>query len=148
MHKIANNIKSRKTANDKINTPKNVALLMIEMCDIKENDKVLDPSKGKGIFYNNLPNNCEKFYCEIDENNDFFDFNDKVDLIIGNPPYSLWTKWLEHTIEITDKFCYIFGCFNFTDKRLRDILNNGFGLTKFHILKIDWWFSPSYLCVF
>jgi hypothetical protein len=148
MENICNKIRSRKTANDVIYTPKPVALLMIEMCDIKLNDIVLDPSMGDGVFFDNLPVYCIKDYCEITMNKDFFNYHDKVDLVIGNPPYSLWNKWIKHTMEITDKFCYIFGCFNFTDKRVKDILDNGFGLTKFHILKIDWWFGHSYICVF
>ena len=51
-------------------------------------------------------------------------------------------------MKITNKFCYILGCFNFTDARVRKILNNGFGITKIHLLKIDWWFSPSYIVIF
>ena len=145
---VAKTIRARKTANDVIYTPKSVALLMIEMCDIKEGHIVLDPSKGGGIFYNNLPDNCIKDYCEITENKDFFEYKQRVDLIIGNPPYSLWSKWLEHTMTITDKFCYIFGGWNFTDTRLRDILDNGFGLIKFHLLKVDWWFGHSFICIF
>jgi hypothetical protein len=137
-----------KGANDIIYTPKPTALKMIEMCDIKENETVLDPSKGGGIFYNNLPNNCIKSYCEITENIDFFNNNNRYDLIIGNPPYSLWNKWIEHTMKLTDKFCYIFGSFNFTDKRIRDIINKGYGITKFHLVKINWWYSPSYLVLF
>ena len=49
---------------------------------------------------------------------------------------------------LTNKFCYILGCFNFTDARIRKVLNNGFGITKLHLLKIDWWFSPSYIIIF
>jgi hypothetical protein len=51
-------------------------------------------------------------------------------------------------MELTDKFCYIMGCFNFTDKRLREIMEGGFGITQLHLLKIDWWYSPSYLVIF
>lgn len=148
MDKTNRNIKNRKSPFDIIYTPKPVALKMIEMCELKEGDSVLDPSYGGGVFYNNLPDYVDKSFCEIEMDLDFFDYNDKVDCIIGNPPYSLWTKWIEHTMKITDKFCYIFGNLNFTDKRARDIFKNGYGITKFHLLKIDWWFSPSYLVVF
>lgn len=133
--------------NDIIYTPLSVAKKMIEMCDITEDMTVLDPSKGGGVFYDNLPK-CKKDYCEIKENKDFFKYDKKVDLIIGNPPYSIWDDWINHTMKLTDKFCYILGCFNFTDKRIRTILNNGYGITKFHLVKIDWWYSPSYLIVF
>lgn len=146
--KTCKTILSRKNANDEIYTPPSIAKLMISMCDIKEGMTVLDPSKGGGIFYDNLPNGVIKEYCEIKESKDFFDYTKKVDLVIGNPPYSLWDKWIKHTMTLTDKFCYIFGVYNFTDKRVREILDMGYGVTKFHLLKIDWWFSPSYIVVF
>ena len=148
MDKLSRGIKSRKTAFDAIYKPKSVALKMIDMCDLKEGDTVLDPSYGGGIFYDNLPEYVNKEWCEIDKGKDFFEYDKKVDCIIGNPPYSLWNKWLDHTIKLTDKFCYIFGNLNFTDKRIREIIDKGYGITKFHLLKIDWWFSPSYLVVF
>ena len=143
MSAIVRNIKP----NDVIYTPKLVAELMINLCDIKVDDKVLDPSRGGGIFYDNLPP-CQKDYCEIAEDKDFFEYKNKVDLIIGNPPYSMWSKWLEHTVKICDKFCYIFGVYNFTPARLRTIFDAGFIITKFHLCKVDWWFSPSFIVLF
>ena len=145
-NKTGNKLKTN--SNDIIYTPKPIALLMSKLCNIKAGSKVLDPSKGGGVFYNNLPSNCIKDYCEISENKDFFNYNDNVDLIIGNPPYSLWDKWLDHTMKITNKFCYIFGFLNFTGSRVRKIIDNGFGITKIHLLKIDWWFSPSFIIIF
>ena len=145
-NKTGNKLKTN--SNDIIYTPKPVALIMIKLCKIKAGSKVLDPSKGGGVFYDNLPTNCIKEYFEITENKDFFNYTDNVDLIIGNPPYSLWDKWIEQTMKLTDKFCYILGCFNFTDARLRKVFDNGFGITKIHLLKIDWWFSPSFIVIF
>ena len=143
MSEIVRNIKP----NDVIYTPKLVAKIMIDICDIKETDRVLDPSKGAGVFYDNLPP-CNKDYCEITEDKDFFEYTNKVDLVIGNPPYSIWTKWLEHTVKICNKFCYIFGVYNFTPPRLQQIFNAGFIITKFHLCKVDWWFSPSFIVLF
>ena len=142
-------MKNRKTANDKIYTPLKLAIEMIKMCDIKENDNVLDCSLGKGIFYNNFPN-CNSDWCEIEKGRDFFEYtkDKKYDWIIGNPPYSLWNKWLDHTCNITDKFCYIFGVFNLTPPRVDTILKKGFGITRLTICKVHWWFSPSFLVVF
>jgi hypothetical protein len=140
-------IQNRKKPNDVFYTPLPVVKIMIDMCDITPDMKVLDPCKATGNFYNNLPE-CHKDWCEITDNKDFFDYNEKVDLVIGNPPYSLWSRWLDHTTEITDKFCYVFGVMNFTNVRLREIEKKGFGLTKMHILKVDWWFSQSLIAVF
>jgi hypothetical protein len=153
MNKICNGIQYRKTANDKIYTPAPVALKMIEMCNIKPTDKVLDCSKGAGIFYNNFPK-CQKFWCEIDEEvvgddkRDFFEFKEKVDWIIGNPPYSLWDAWLEHTMKITDKFCYIMGILNFTNKRIQKLFDNNYGITKISLVEINWWFGRHFMVVF
>jgi len=145
LNKTCNKQKSSK--NDKIYTPKPVALKMIEMCDITPDMKVLDPSKGGGVFYDNLPI-CNKSYCEIEEGKDFFNETKRYDLIIGNPPYSIWNKWLEHTIKLTDKFCYIFGFCNLTNPRLKYLIDNGYGITKIHLLSIEWWFSNSFLILF
>ena len=78
----------------------------------------------------------------------FFEYDKCVDCIIGNPPYSLWDKWLEKTMSLTNKFCYIFGFLNMTDKRLKKICDNGFGMTKIHLLKVHWWFGHSYIAIF
>jgi hypothetical protein len=145
LNKVCN--KQKISKNDIIYTPKPVALKMIEMCDITPKMKVLDPSRGGGVFYDNLPD-CQKSYCEIEENKDFFNETERYDLIIGNPPYSCWTKWLKHTIKLTDKFCYIFGTLNLTPPRLKFLFDNGFGITKIHLLSIQWWFSNSFLIVF
>ena len=135
--------------NDIIYTPKKVAELMIKMCDICEGDKVLDCSKGAGIFFNNFPNNCEKDYCEITEGRDFFKYEKSVGTICGNPPYSLWNLWIKKTVELNPKkFCYIFGVYNLTPPRLKVIFDAGYIITKFHICKVDWWFSPSFIVLF
>jgi hypothetical protein len=144
-NKTAN--KLRKNPNDVIYTPEPLAKDMIKICKIKKGETVLDPSKGAGVFYNNFPKNCKKDYCEITESKDFFEYNKKVDWVIGNPPYSLWDKWLDHTMEITDKFCYIFSVFNLTPKRLNKMEEKGFGVTKFYFLRVAWWFGPSFVIV-
>ena len=147
LNKVCNKIQSRKTSNDIIYTPKPVALDMINICKITADMKVLDPSRGGGIFYNNLPP-CIKSYCEIQENKDFFEFKEKQDLIIGNPPYSLWDKWIDHTCTLTDKFCYIFGILNLRPNRIDYLQKKGYGITYLKIIQIDWWFGASFIVIF
>jgi hypothetical protein len=147
--KILRPITDRKTKNDVFHTPLNLTLEMIEMCELKDGDKVLDPSAGNNkVFFNNFPDFVNKEYCEITEGKDFFEYNKKVDCVIGNPPYSMWDKWIEHTMEITDKFCYIFGFLNATNIRLKKIIDNGFGITKICITKVEWWFGSSMIILF
>jgi len=146
---IIRNIKSRKESNDKIYTPKKVAEIMIKLCDIKENETVLDPSKGGGVFYNNLPQHCIKDYCEIEEDKDFLKYNKQCDIIIGNPPYSIWNKWIDKTLQLNpQRFCYIWGIYNLTNHRIGRIIEKGYGIKKIIFLKIDWWFSSSYIVLF
>ena len=147
MNESIRKIQLRKKANDKFYTPKKIVDIMIKMCDIKETDKVLDPCSGEGAFYNNLPK-CEKYWCEIDKDKDFFEWNKNVDLMIGNPPYSLWNKWLEHTIKYCDKFCYVFGIMNLTGNRIKRLEEKGFYITKIHICKVSYWITNSMLVLF
>ena len=146
-NKIGNTIKCRSKANDVIFTPKPVALKMIEVCNITPEMSVLDCSKGAGIFYDNL-HPCNKSWCEIQEGKDFFDTKEKVDLIIGNPPYSVWDKWLEHTAKLTNKFCFLFGFLNLTRRRVKRMFDLGFGITYMHLLEVDWWFGRSFIVIF
>jgi len=149
--KICRGIQSRREANDRVYTPLEIAKKMIDMCDITPDMTVLDPCKGVGenggVFYDNLPP-CEKHYCEIDEGKDFFGWHEPVDLIIGNPPYSLWTKWIEHTATLTDRICYIFGSLNFTNTRILYLESKGYKMTKLHICAVDWWFGNSFIALF
>lgn len=91
--------------NDKIFTPLNVAKQIIDLFDLK--GKVLDAFMGNGAFYNQYPDNVEKDWCEIDKGRDFFEYNDKVDWIVTNPPYSIFDEVLKHSFEIADNIVYL-----------------------------------------
>lgn len=149
MNTRCNKIKHRENPNDKIYTPNKIALKAIEMADLKEGDIVLDPSYGAGVFYNNLPEYVNREWCEIDLDKDFFEYDKKVDCIIGNPPFSIWTKWLEHTIYLDpQKIIYIFGAINLTDKRVRNIISKGYGITKIHLFCVSYWFGCAFIVMF
>lgn len=85
-------------------TPKLIADFMIELADINQKSKILEPSSGTGIFldllqkkgYNNL--SAYEIDKELAPKYDFVknesfvsaDIQEKYDLIIGNPPYIRW----------------------------------------------------------
>lgn len=138
---------SKGHANDKIYTPLPLALRAIEMANIQSDETVLDPCRGGGVFYNNLPA-CRADYCEIEEGKDFYEWKEEVDVVIGNPPYSQWKKWLRHTLSICRKrFVYLFGASNLTANRLKMIEEAGFGITKIHICKVAWWMAQTMIVV-
>lgn len=93
-------------------TPKIVADFMIEMADISEKSKILEPSCGHGIFlallqqkgFNNLlayeidDELAKEFSCVRYESFVSAKIEEKFDLIIGNPPYIRW-KNLEEVLK-------------------------------------------------
>jgi len=136
--------KSKKNPNDIIYTPKELAINCIKSFQFEFNDLVLDAFYGKGVFYNNYPNYVKKEFTEIEKpyNKDFFKYNNKVDWIISNPPFSKINDVLEHTIEITNKgFGYILAAHNLTEKRVKLINNNNFGITGFAFYWVKEWFG-------
>lgn len=67
---------------------------------------ILDPCKGDGSFYNNFYTET-KYYCEIDEGKNFFEWDKKIDWIIGNPPYSHFEEFLRHSFNLADNVSYL-----------------------------------------
>lgn len=66
---------------------------------------LMDPCKGPGAFFNRLP--AGALWCEISHGRDFFDYQDKTDWLISNPPYSTFGPWLTHSLAIADHICYL-----------------------------------------
>lgn len=65
----------------------------------------LDPCKGDAAFLRNLPSGSD--WCELKEDKDFFDYQNRVEWIIGNPPYSIFEDWLAHSFKLADNVVYI-----------------------------------------
>lgn len=143
--KIMNSIQSRKNPNDKIYTPSKVVDIMLDFCDYKEGQLVLEPARGLGAIYDKLKK--PKDYCEIEEDKDFFNYEKKVDLIITNPPYSILDKFLNHTYTLCNKFCFLIGSYSLTPKRIQTMNSNGFYITKMLLTQIPSWFQRSYIIV-
>lgn len=120
--------------NDLVYTPEDIAIKIINHFSPK--GKILDPSKGKGVFYNNYPKGCEKYWCEINEGKDFFNYQEKVDWIITNPPWSLMRQFLEKGYDISNNIVYLSTLTHFcTKKRLKIMKEKGFDIKE--VLLID-----------
>lgn len=61
--------------------------------------RCLEPFRGGGAFSQHLPDGSD--WCEISEGKDFFDFHERVDWLITNPPFSIMTKVFEHAFKLT-----------------------------------------------
>jgi len=143
---ISTKIKQRTIPNDIFITPPKLAKTAIDMIDYNENDIWLDPFKNDGSYYNQFPNNNKK-WCEILQNKDFFDFDEPVEIICSNPPYSCIDKVLLKSVALKPRVIqYLLGINNLTAKRLEFMEKNNYGLTKIHICKVFKWYGMS--CIF
>jgi len=88
---------------DVVYTPDWVAKDMVEW--FKPSGRILEPSAGDGVFLRYLPE--DTLWCEIEKGRDFFAFNERVDWIVGNPPYSKFAKWITHSLTLASEIVYL-----------------------------------------
>ena len=84
--------------NDVVFTPDSLAEKICSMFPIT--GKILEPCKGEGAFLKYLPE--ETLWCEIADGINYYDFNEKVDWIVTNPPYSDFNRFLEHSFNLAE----------------------------------------------
>ena len=66
--------------------------------------RILEPCAGDGVFLKYLPG---AEWCEIEKGRDFFAWNEQVDWIVGNPPYSAFGKWILRAMEISRNILFL-----------------------------------------
>lgn len=88
---------------DIVCTPDVVVLDIINF--FKPSGKCLDPCCGSGEFLRHLPVGSD--WCEIREGKDFFNYQNQVDWIIGNPPYSIFVDFLRHSFRLAKNVVYL-----------------------------------------
>jgi len=112
-------------SNDDINTPEYLCEKIIK--HFIPTGKILEPCKGSGNFLKFLPENT--YWCEIKENRDFFDFLQKINWIITNPPWSQMRKFLQHSLSLSKNVVFLMTINHlWTKARLRDIKEADFGI--------------------
>lgn len=88
---------------DVVYTPLDVARDVVEF--FKPTGRILEPCAGDGAFLRYLPPDTD--WCEIEKGRDFFACHEHYDWIVGNPPYSRFYPWMEHSFELADNIVYI-----------------------------------------
>ena len=88
---------------DVVYTPDDVARDVVSF--FAPSGRVLDPCRGDGAFYKYLPSGSD--WCELKDGKDFFEFHDKVNWIVSNPPYSIFAKFLDHSFEVAENIVYL-----------------------------------------
>ena len=134
--------KNSNNRRDCVYTPEDLAVKLIKKIKINKNDILLDPAAGTGVFWRNFPKSHRQYKCEIENGSNFFEFKDKVDWIITNPPYSILNKYLEHSFKLANKgIAFLVGSYSLTPKRLEMIENAGFKIVELHYLKVSAWYG-------
>lgn len=107
---------------DVVYTPDTVASAIVQR--YKPNGRMLDPCRGDGAFWRHMHG---ADYCEIAEGRDFFDWHEPVDWIVGNPPYSVMNRWLEHSFKVADNVVYLIPVAKVFGSLLRLKMIKGYG---------------------
>jgi len=102
-------LQQRLTPRDAIFTPEWCAKDMVEY--FQPTGKILEPCMGDGAFLKHLPEGTP--WCEIDKGRDFFAWNEQVNWIVSNPPYSLIKAWMLHSLEVSENVVYLLPLRNF-----------------------------------
>lgn len=114
--------------NDRVYTPDDLARRIVSHFN-PFGKKCLDPCKGHGAFVRAFENcGINPDWCEIDEGRDFFEYNEKVDWIISNFPWSLHREFMKHSMAISDNIVTLVTIHHVISlkARLRDVKEMGF----------------------
>jgi hypothetical protein len=93
---------------DNVATPYALARLIVEY--YKPRGRVLDPCRGEAQpFYKALLRQprCIVDWCEIAEGRDFLRYDQHVDWIITNPPWSKIFTFVKHAMTISDNIVFL-----------------------------------------
>jgi len=129
-------------------TNPDMAKYLIGLIDFKNGDIVIEPCRGDGAFYNNLPDNVVKEWCEINEGKDFLEYQGEVDICLSNPPFvprKLFWNIMTKSMDITKREIYwlinIASLNVFTPKRLEEMKSKNWFLQSFHVVSDKRWFG-------
>tara|TARA_B110001452_G_scaffold4259_2_gene3927 strand:- start:1881 stop:2381 length:501 start_codon:yes stop_codon:yes gene_type:complete len=140
-------IKKRESPNDVFITPLKLSKCNIDMINAKPDDVWYDPFRNTGSYYNQFPTDNKK-WSEILDDKDFFDFNENIDVICSNPPYSMIDKVLEKSVNLNPRvISYLIGVNNLTAKRTEYMEKNGYYISKLHMCKVYKWYGMSLIVV-
>lgn len=141
-------------SNDDIQTP--LALARRLVAHFQPSGRILEPCRGKGNFLKALREHqrlsakmcglikSEVFWSEIKRGRDFFEWDQPVEWIITNPPWSQIRDFMCHAMEMADHVVFLFTINHlWTKARLRDIKEAGFGLREVLLVYMPDTFPPS-----
>ncbi len=132
------------SSKDRVMTPPKLAKAIIS--HFQPSGDILEPCLGEGAFFNIFPTiEICKYWCEIDLGKDFFNFRPKVDWIVTNPPFSIFRKFLIHSMEVADNIVFLCPINHILGlkARMRDIKKHGFYVRELVMINTPQCFPQS-----
>jgi hypothetical protein len=138
-------------------TPATLATALIQKVPLIEGDRVLEPFKGEGSFYDNLPEYVIKDWCEITQGRDYKDYEGEIDWVISNPPFNINKKnvffpILEYYSTRAKKGIAFLGsdyCLaTLTPLRMKKLNDNGFYLSGYTLCNVKKWRGRYFFMLF
>ena len=138
-------------------TPVELARDLIATLPLLDSDRLYEPFRGEGAFYNQFPVGNPKDWSEIVEGRDYKDFEREYDWVITNPPFQLDTDikrinsfWLllDYYTQRSKKgvaFLVNDRCFSaLTPKRMKQLHDAGWSITRLTVCAVKKWAGRYY----
>jgi hypothetical protein len=126
-------------SNDDVQTPLELAEQLVK--HFKPAGRILEPCRGDGNIYRFLKN---AEWCELKEGRDFLHWNEKVDWILTNPPWSEIRPFMAQAMKVSDNIVFLLTINHiWTKARVRDILSSGFGIKEIALVDMPKTFPQS-----
>lgn len=133
-------------------TPKELAKDLLSFVSLQPNDRVVEPFKGEGAFYDAFPSTVQKDWAELEQGKDYTDLSGEYDWVITNPPFRLDTGakrvnsfWflLDYYTQRAKKgvaFLANDRCFStLTTRRMNLLKERGWSITKIVVCSVKKW---------
>ena len=133
-------------------TPKELAKELLTKLRLAPQDRLYEPFKGEGAFYDSFPAINPKDWSELEQGRDYADYEGEYDWVITNPPFrldtggkrvnSFWFLLDFFTKKATKGIAFLGNdsCFcTLTPKRLAILKERGWGISKVVVCNVKKW---------
>jgi len=125
-----------------------------DLISVDQGDVMLDPCSGRNkVFYKNFPVFTKNLECEIEDGVNYLsDWEEKVDWVVSNPPFTDGWKFVEKSMTIARKGIAFLGNHNFINSlflpsRLELLKAAGWLITNIHVCMDARWFGRYYFVI-
>ena len=133
-------------------TPPLLAAALVSRLPIEPTDRLYEPFRGEGAFYNAFPEGNPKDWSEIQQGRDYKEYTGEYDWVITNPPFSLDTDgkrvnsfwflldYYTHTAKKGIAFLANDRCFSsLTPRRIKSLQSRGWFIQNITVCSVKKW---------